>query len=91
MLAREGQCVRGGTLRMGQVEGDQAAGIRVLERTGALGGDGEVDAQAARGLYERGRAVGRRGEEQQQAGNGLARHAAPYFLAAAKYGFEPAA
>ena len=90
MLAREGQCLRGGMLRIGQVEGDEAAGIRVLERAGTLGGDGEVDAQAARGLYERGRAVGRRGEEEEEPASGGRSMLRPYFLAAAKYGFEPA-
>jgi len=69
----------GRSLGMGEIESNEAGRVRRLERTRPLGCDGQLHAQSARGLHERGGAVGRRREEQQEP-----RHAAPYFLAAAK-------
>ncbi len=57
VFAREAAGLVGGALGVGEVERDQVGGLRMLECAGPLGSDGQVNAQAPRGLDECGGAI----------------------------------
>ncbi len=74
-----------GPLRTREVERHQVLRLPAGEHVAVIGGDGELDFEAARGLDEGRGPVGRAGKQEEEA-----RAGAHYFFEAVTYGLEPA-